>query len=70
MKHFDTVITFQGSLHEKGRPIEYKMSPSCMKALLQLRRGEESKWPVQRFLCNYVNTNYNLKGTCSHVVIG
>lgn len=49
--------------------IEYKMSKTCADNLLKLRKGEEKKFPVQKFLCDYVNLVYGVKGNCVKVII-
>jgi hypothetical protein len=49
--------------------VEYKMSKTCADNLLKMRKGEEKTWPAQKFLCEYVNLVYGVRGHCTHVII-
>ena len=48
--------------------IEYKMPKEMAKVLLKERKGAECNMTPQKYLCDYVNTQYNLKGTCIKVL--
>lgn len=49
--------------------IEYKMPKLMAKRLLDSRRGEEAKKPNQKFLCEYVDKTFGLKGKCVKVIL-
>lgn len=52
---------------EWGTPFQYKMSALMAEKLLeQAPRGCDS----QKYLCDYINSLFNLKGYCELVVIG
>lgn len=50
----------------KAGSIEYKMSNEMAKELLKMRKNKQQK--PQEFLCDYVNTELNLKGHCVRVL--
>lgn len=49
-------------------PIEYKMPEAFAKQLLKKRKDDESKTRPQEYLCNYVNEQFGIKGTCVKVI--
>lgn len=49
--------------HEKK--FEYKMSRELAEILLRSRKGVEP----QKYLCNYVNDNCGMMGTCVSVIL-
>ena len=49
-------------------PIEYKMPEAFAKHLLKKRKDDESKTRPQEYLCNYVNEQLGIKGTCVKVI--
>ena len=49
---------------------EYKMTKTMADALLKERKGsEELKMHPQAYLCQVVNEQFGVKGTCIHVII-
>lgn len=51
-----------------GGFIEYRMPHEMIENLLVERSGADEKKNIQQFLCDYVNSQYNLLGTCIRVV--
>lgn len=49
-------------------PIEYKMPEAFAKQLLKKRKDDENKIRPQEYLCNYVNEQLGIKGTCVKVI--
>ena len=49
---------------KKEMKYEYKMPKEYAKSILALKRKEGSKLEPQAYLCNYVNTQCGLAGTC------
>lgn len=45
----------------------YQMSVACAKLILKNRKGDELKKANQEYLCQYVNEQYGLLGTCIEV---
>ena len=66
-KQFGVVIHKEGSLSEKAGNIEYKMSNLMARNIVKSYKG--SKKRPQEILCDYVNTQCNLKGHCTKVLI-
>jgi hypothetical protein len=52
-----------------GRPIEYKMPKETAKQLIAARSGPELKKDTNKFLVDYVNTNYGLLGVCRNIIL-
>lgn len=48
--------------------IEYEMSKEYARELLKTRKGQELNIPPQKFLCDYVDSTFGLKGKCVHVI--
>ena len=49
--------------------IEYQMPTAMAQAILDERTDAEAKKDPQKYLCDYVNTQYNLLGYCVRVVL-
>lgn len=49
-------------------PIEYKMPEAFAKQLLKKRQDDETKTRPQEYLCDYVNREFGIKGTCVKVI--
>lgn len=47
---------------------EYKMTKEMANAYLNARKGEEKKKHPQEYLCQIVNDNFGIKGTCTRVL--
>ena len=47
---------------------EYKMSKDMANAYLNARKGEDKKKRPQEYLCQIVNDNFGIKGTCVKVL--
>lgn len=47
---------------------EYKMTQDMANAYLKLRKGEDKKKHPQEFLCQVVNNEFGIKGTCTKVL--
>lgn len=66
-------ITEVNAEHVWSKPfygeIEYKMPKLMAKRILDTRHGEEAKKPNQRFLCEYVDRSFGLKGHCVKVIL-
>lgn len=56
-------------MKEFYRPIEYKMPVKLAQELLKARKGNDAKKNKQAWLCEYVNTEYNLLGNCTRVIL-
>ena len=54
-------------VNQKGN-FEYKMSKEMANAYLNARKGEEKKKHPQEYLCQIVNDNFGIKGTCTRVL--
>ena len=67
-KKFSVTINAQGTLHEKGSCIEYKMPEQMAREYLKNRKGDEAKMRPNDFLCMVVNENFGLKGRCVNVI--
>lgn len=52
---------------QKGN-FEYKMSKEMANAYLNARKGEEKKKHPQEYLCQIVNNEFGIKGTCTRVL--
>ena len=52
---------------QKGN-FEYKMTKEMANAYLNARKGEEKKKHPQEYLCQIVNDNFGIKGTCTRVL--
>ena len=49
--------------------IEYKMPAEMAKIILKERKGNDARMDPQKYLCNYVNEQYGLKGNCVNVIL-
>lgn len=49
------------------RVYEYKMTPEYASFVLSLRKKEQSKLEPQAYLCEWVNSQCGLMGTCVKV---
>ena len=67
-KKFSVTVNAQGTLHEKGGCIEYKMPEAMAREYLKNRKGEDAKMRPNDFLCKVVNENFGLKGNCVNVI--
>ena len=47
---------------------KYKMTKEMANAYLNARKGEEKKKHPQEYLCQIVNDNFGVKGTCVEVI--
>lgn len=47
---------------------EYKMTKEMANAYLNTRKGEEKKKHPQEYLCQVVNNEFGIKGTCTKVL--
>lgn len=47
---------------------EYKMNKDMANAYLNARKGEDKKKRPQEYLCQIVNDNFGIKGTCIKVL--
>ena len=47
--------------------LEYIMSKEFANNLLKERKGEDRKMHPQKYLCEYVNSHYNLLYPCTRV---
>ena len=54
-------------VNQKGN-FEYKMSKEMANAYLNARKGEEKKKHPQEYLCQVVNNEFGIKGTCTKVL--
>ena len=54
-------------VNQKGN-FEYKMSKEMANAYLNARKGEEKKKHPQEYLCQIVNNEFGIKGTCTRVL--
>lgn len=52
---------------QKGN-FEYKMTKEMANAYLNARKGEEKKKHPQEYLCQIVNNEFGIKGTCTRVL--
>ena len=52
---------------QKGN-FEYKMTKEMANAYLNARKGEEKKKHPQEYLCQIVNNEFGIKGTCIRVL--
>ena len=52
---------------DKGE-FEYKMSKELGSSLLKDRKGEDKKKHPQEYLCQIVNEQFGIKGTCTKVL--
>lgn len=50
--------------------IEYKMSKQHFDALLKARSGEEKNMNPYEYIIKVLNSEYGLKGTVAHIIIG
>ena len=62
-------IEFPAYTGRAGGYIEYQMPTAMAQAILDERTGAEAKKDPQKYLCDYVNTQYNLLGYCVRVVL-
>ena len=46
---------------------EYKMTKEMANTYLNARKGEEKKKHPQEYLCQIVNNEFGIKGTCTRV---
>lgn len=51
-----------------GRPFEYNLSEETIKELLRTRRGADAKKDAHEYLCDYINEQRGLLGTCIRVI--
>lgn len=51
----------------KNNNFEYKMSKEMANAYLKDRKGEERKKHPQKYLCEVVNNEFDIMGTCTRV---
>lgn len=51
----------------KNDNFEYKMSKEMANAYLKDRKGEERKKHPQKYLCEIVNNEFGMMGTCTRV---
>ena len=54
---------------KKERKFEYKMPEELAKTILKQRKKEQSKVEPQAYLCNYVNSQCGMMGTCVSVIV-
>ena len=54
-------------VNKKGN-FEYKMTKEMANAYLNARKGEEKKKHPQEYLCQIVNNEFGIKGTCTRVL--
>ena len=47
---------------------EYKMTKEMADAYLKARKGDDKKKRPQEYLCQVVNSNFGVKGTCTKVL--
>ena len=50
-------------------PVEYKMPEAFAKNLLKSRKGTDAKLTPKEYLCNYVNEQCDVRGTCVKVIL-
>ena len=58
-KHFGETI---------NSSFEYKMTKDMAHAYLNSRKGDDKKKHPQEYLCQLVNNEFGIKGTCSKVI--
>ena len=47
---------------------EYKMTKEMVNAYLNSRKGDDKKKRPQEYLCQIVNNEFGIKGTCTRVL--
>ena len=62
-------IEFPAYTGRDGGYIEYQMPTAMAQAILDERTGAEANKDPQKYLCDFVNTQYNLLGYCVRVVL-
>ena len=60
-------MTKNKKTHQIG-DIEYKMTKEMADAYLKSRKGDDKKKHQQEYLCEVVNTEFGIKGTCVKVL--
>ena len=66
-KQFGISIKKDGELSEKAGGIEYKMSAAMAQNIIKNHKGPKKN--KQEMLCNYVNSEFGLKGRCVKVLV-
>lgn len=61
-------IDFPAYTGRAGGYIEYQMPTAMAQAILDDRTGADAKKDPQKYLCDFVNEQYNLLGYCVRVV--
>lgn len=61
---------YKGSVwaHPFYNNVEYEMSREFAREILKTRKGNELNIPPQKFLCDYVNRTFGVKGNVVHVI--
>ena len=62
-------IEFPAYTGRAGGYIEYQMPTAMAQSILDDRTGADAKKDPQKYLCDFVNTQYNLLGYCVRVVL-
>ena len=62
-------IEFPAYTGRAGGYIEYQMPTAMAQAILDDRSGADAKKDPQKYLCDFVNEQYNLLGYCVRVVL-
>lgn len=44
--------------------IEYRMTKTLAREILKARKGADQNMHPQKYLCQYVNNNFGIKGNC------
>jgi hypothetical protein len=47
---------------------EFKMTKEMAKSYLKMRKGDDKKKTPQEYLCQVVNNEFGIKGTCTRVL--
>lgn len=55
-------------MYKHERKFEYKMPKELAAAILRQRKKDGAKIEPQKYLCNYVNDNCGMMGTCISVI--
>lgn len=56
-------------MKKDGLLYEYQMSKDYANSILRLKKKDKSKKDPQPYLCDFVNQQMGLRGTCVKVVI-
>lgn len=62
-------IEFPAYTGRAGGYIEYQMPTAMAQSILDDRTGADAKKDPQKYLCDFVNEQYNLLGYCVRVVL-